>query len=262
MWRRSKKNRKSLSAANYQRATQSPADKVRWVSPFFIIGIVVLAIYFLWSYLSSEDTLAFKHVKLIASAHYVSPQVLQKIVHEDLKGGFFSLDTKALRDDLLALPWVSSVSIRKIWPTSLLIRVKEQVPIAEWNHRAIINEYGALFYPATDSIPKTLPKLVGPNGTEQQVLDMFHVLTTDISVLGLTLNTLVLSDRLSWSLQLSNGIQVELGQDDVPNRFKQFIRLYPQIIGEKSEQTTSVDLRYTDGIAVKIGKNIINHAKE
>ena len=63
-------------------------------------------------------------------------------------------------------------------------------------------------------------------------------------------------------MQLSNGMQVELGQDDIPNRFKQFIQLYPRIIGEKSALVTSIDLRYTDGIAIKLGKNIINHDKK
>ena len=195
LWRL-KKNKKP-SAAKYQGASKSkpPKNRVYSMLLFFLMSAVFLVAYFLWSYLSSSNTLLFKHIKLVASAHYVSPKLLQKIVHDDLKGGFFSMDTKVLRDDMLALPWVSSVAIRKIWPTSLLINVKEQVPIAQWNNRAVINDMGNLFYPARNTIPESLPKLAGPIGTEEQVLDMFRVLNTDVAVIGLKLNQLILSDR-------------------------------------------------------------------
>ena len=224
---------------------------VHWLLPFIMLFLLVAGGYCVWSYLQEPTTFPFKQVKVMALDNYVEPEILQHTVQNNLNGGFFSLDIQTLRATLMVLPWVSSVSIRKIWPARLIITIGEQHPVAKWRGNAIINESGQLFYPPSNTVPVSLPALSGPDDSEQQVMVLYQDLNTDMSIVGLTVKGLSLTQRLSWTVLLSNGIQVKLGRVNMQQRFKQFVQLYPRIIADKGAQVEYVDLRYPDGLAIQ-----------
>lgn len=224
---------------------------MHWVLPFIMLSAFVVGGFFVWNYIQEPTTFPFEHVKVVTSSNYVDATTLQNTVQKNLHGGFFSLDIDTLRTTLMAMPWVSKVSIRKVWPSHLIVNITEQHPIASWQNNAVINLNGQLFYPPSSTIPKSLPALNGPDDTEQQVLGLFQALNTDLSLIGLTVKKLSLTQRLSWSVTLNNNLQVKLGRVNMQQRFKQFVQLYPKIIAQNANQVVYVDLRYPDGIAVK-----------
>jgi cell division protein FtsQ len=226
-----------------------------WLLPFIILCLFVAAGCFVWSYVQAPTTFPFKQVKIISPDSYVDSKVLQRTVNSNVNGGFFSLDIKTLQSSLQALPWVASVSIRKLWPARLLITVVSQQPLARWNHDAVINQAGQLFYPPESTIPAYLPQLSGPDTAEQDVLGLFRTLTTDLAMVNLKVKTLSLTQRLSWTIVLSNGILIKLGRTNMQQRFKQFVQLYPRLIAGHVSAVTYVDLRYPDGLSIKWGDN-------
>ena len=224
---------------------------LHWLLPFMMLCAFVVGGYFVWNYIQEPTTFPFEHVKVVTSDNYVDPKILQNTVKNNLNGGFFSLDIDTLRATLMALPWVSKVSIRKTWPAQLIVTIVEQHPIARWRDNAVMNVSGQLFYPPVNTIPVDLPGLSGPDDTEQQVVLLFQALNTDLSMIGLTVKELSLTQRLSWSVTLNNGVQVKLGRINMQQRFKQFVQLYPKIIAQNANQVAYVDLRYQDGMAVQ-----------
>jgi cell division protein FtsQ len=67
---------------------------------------------------------------------------------------------------------------------------------------------------------------------------------------GLSVVSLRLDDRGAWSFQLSNGIRVRLGSDQVDERLARFFRALDVVVAGVTEEVDYLDLRYTNGFAV------------
>ena len=61
-----------------------------------------------------------------------------------------------------------------------------------------------------------------------------------------------LSPRGNWSLILNDSIQITLGREKIIERLARFAELYQVLELMVSEKLESVDLRYDNGIAVKL----------
>ncbi|MCF6017432.1 cell division protein FtsQ/DivIB, partial [Xanthomonas perforans] len=56
--------------------------------------------------------------------------------------------------------------------------------------------------------------------------------------------------RRSWSLGLSNGVQIVVGRDDARARLQRFARVLPQL-SDPQRPIARADLRYTNGFTVE-----------
>jgi len=219
-------------------------------TPIFLILVLLMAVVWGVATLKSPKTLPFHHVKISASNVHIKIPRLKNVVIANLKGGFFSLKAQELRQALLALPWIAEVSFRRVWPDQLIINVTEQRAIARWGDE-LVNEKGQLFQPELTGIPKNLPFLSGPVDSLKEILKKYHQFSEASSTLGVTITALRLSKRHAWQLLLNGHINVMLGRDNVNQRFKRFINLYPRVVGVREKDVTRVDLRYPNGLAIK-----------
>ncbi len=221
---------------------------VSWGALFLVLGF---GGYVFWLKMHDPNWMPIKHVVIVATGSHIPRETLQKTVDADLKGGFFSLDKYSMRQDLMRLPWVDDVSIRRVWPSELHIRIDEQVPVAQWGDHSLINKRSEIFSPPLDSLPPGLPRLSGPDASEEMIWEQYQSWSLLLKPLDLKIISLNLNSRHSWNLELSNGIRLVLGRVDVDVRFKRFIKLYPTLFSPKASQIRRIDLRYPNGISVQ-----------
>ena len=181
---------------------------------------------------------------------HVSERDVTAILQRYIGAGFFDFDINGASRDLEALPWVASVDVRRVWPDTLSLHLKEEMPIAMWGSEHLLNQYGELFSPGSTDSFAGLPLLFGPEGSQDRVMQQYKELSQVLSPVGLRLNGLALSHRQSWSLSV-NAMQVEVGRHDVLARVQRFARFYAQQDRAETAQFASIDLRYGNGIAVK-----------
>ncbi len=213
--------------------------------------LLLAAIFFAWFKLYQQNAMPFKQVKIITTANYIPRQQLQRIVKDNLQGGFFSIKIDLLKNELSKLAWVDGVAIKREWPNRLQILITEQQPVARWDQTQIFNSLGHLFTPPVSSIPKQLPSLQGPASLSKSIWQQYQAFNVLIASLGLSIDQLQVSQRLSWQLRLSNGLWVVLGREDIDQRLQRFVRLYQRVILQKNKQAVSVDMRYPNGMAVR-----------
>ncbi|MDA8794103.1 cell division protein FtsQ/DivIB [Gammaproteobacteria bacterium] len=180
----------------------------------------------------------------------VSESDVTGILQQYIGAGFFDFDINGASRDLEALPWVASVDLRRLWPDTLSLHLREEVPIAKWGAVELLNQYGELFSPTDTDDFAGLPLLEGPADSQDQVMQQYKQLSQALSPAGLKLDGLKLSHRQSWSLKV-NAMQIEAGRQDVLARTQRFARFYAQQDRAETAQFASVDLRYGNGIAVK-----------
>lgn len=229
-----------------------PISWVQTILPMLMLGLLISFSVWVWLRIHSPTTLPFKTVKIIAPVHHIQPMQLQNQITRHVHGGFFSLDIGTLKRSVHALPWVDSVSVRRVWPSTLVVRITERQPVARWNDDQLITQAGVVFRPDPKTIQASLPQLVGPDSAQKTMLVHYQRFANTLSLRTLSIQKMVLTKRLAWSLTLSNGIRLLLGRNDIENRFNRFVRLYPSVIGKKFSSVKVIDLRYPNGFAVQL----------
>lgn len=219
--------------------------------PMLLAGVLVGSGYWGWRQLMKPDTLAFQHIDIVAKDEGLKSSTLQKIAWKNLQGGFFSLKVNTLKQGLLADPWIADVSLRRHWPDTLTITVTEQKPVARWGDNGVINDQEQVFFPSPETIPRTLPILRGPIAAYKRIVINYRKIREASSLLGIKIQSLDVSSRLSYRAVLSNGLVIIIGRKNIAQRFNRFIQLYPRLIGQKNGQVLRVDLRYPNGLAIK-----------
>lgn len=201
--------------------------------------------------LRNPKTLPFQQIKISENGSYIKITTLKDIITQHLNGGFFSLNISALQSALLSLSWIDNVSLRRVWPNGLEIAIQEQQPIAYWDSNELITAEGKIFSPPPDTMPKNLPHLQGPEGSASIILKRFQHFSQELTPLNVVITTLTLTNRRAWSLTLNAHAKVYLGRENIDQRFEQLVRLYPRVIGSRTNQIDHIDLCYPNGLAIQ-----------
>ncbi|MDO8341020.1 MAG: cell division protein FtsQ/DivIB [Candidatus Woesebacteria bacterium] len=186
-------------------------------------------------------------VELTDAPQRVSSVLLEKVVREQLRGNFFSVDLERTRLAFEKLPWVRKVSVRRKFPWSLQVEVEEQAVLARWNKTALVNTHGEVFVAQANEM---LPDFVGQPNTAMQVATMYGELNAVLQPLQKQIVQISLSPRFAWQVKLDDGMVLELGRDQMPQRLARFVTVYPYSLAENAQTVRHVDLRYRNGFAV------------
>ncbi len=217
-----------------------------------MLALLLIALFITGAvHLSHPDTMPIKQVRIEGDFTRLSPVDLQLLVTDKVRGGFFSLNVDAVRDALLAEPWVSRVTVQRVWPDGLRVIVTEQVPAVRWKDKGLLNIEGMYFEPDSKTIPRGLPLLSGPAGSETMLLQRYNHMQRQVNKVGFSIAELVLDERRAWSFRLASGIQIVLGRRDFEQRFQRFLNLIPTTLSGRVAQAEQIDMRYTNGFSIK-----------
>jgi len=185
----------------------------------------------------------------------VDKQLIERLVSPFLQDGFVALDMVAMRETLVAQPWIFDANIVRQWPSEITIEVVEQTVIARWGDKGYLNYRGELFLPdqtRTDRIDQTaMPLLDGPTGSSELVMSHYQQLNDALAPYGLVLNELNLTNRGGWVGKLTSGVDIQLGSDDVMGKLQRFLSVYRGALEARFADMKSADLRYNNGFAVE-----------
>ena len=190
----------------------------------------------------------------------ISPESFKQKVTAIIDAGYFELDLDMLRTTLLEYPWVDDVSVRRQWPSSIHIKVKEKRAVAYWNKDAMISDRGEVFRPDVINNQLALPKLNGPDGLHNKAWLFLVEMNKSFYSMGFEVVDLNLDERRAWNLhffsrEASEEIEVKLGRYNVENRLARFAKVFSSNKFDL-KNTTVIDLRYPNGFAIKIKNNI------
>jgi cell division protein FtsQ len=191
-----------------------------------------------------------KHLQVSAPFKFVSPKQVRDAVAIHLNKGFFAVDLSAINADLEKLQWVEKAEVRKQWPDTLVVSLKEFSPLATWNETSLVAEQGSIFAKPTGKLP-VLPKFSGQAVQSDDMVVFYHAAQPMFQSVGLSITELAVSERNSWRIVLSDGLVLQVGRNDTGNRLTRFVELLPKIRREQQlKKLKHADLRYTNGFAL------------
>jgi cell division protein FtsQ len=205
--------------------------------------------FFVWYKSNNFD---IEKIRVVTTSEHVKPQVLQNIILAHLKKNFFSVDLANLRQQILSLAWVYSVTIKRRWPNILIVDVEEQKPIAQWKDEALLNSSGNLFTPPKDTFPSDLPLLFGPEEEVNQIVKNYLEVRDVLSSVKFNITQLIVDEKSVWHIILNNRVDLWAKGEDVLDNVRTFVAAYSKIIaGKNIDDLKVIDLRYKSGVAIK-----------
>ncbi len=232
-----------------KKAPKLPTIQFPWQRMAAVVGAVaaVGAVYVATLWVMNRP---IEKVVIRGAFERVSAMELEEALSSHTGVGFLTADLDKLRAEATALPWIARASVQRRWPGTIEVTVTEQKPAASWGDRGLLNMSGELFVETARRIPAELPRLAGPDGTEQQVAEHYFALREELEQRGFSAVGLVLDERGAWQFSLSNGIDVKLGASDIDERLARFYDALDQLITTQPEQVEYVDMRYTNGFVI------------
>ncbi len=242
--------RRRQSASLTHDTPSSVVERSR-VLPSLLVLVVVAMLYGALVWILDPATLPVNTVRIETPLLKVKPPQLREVINNHVTTGFLRVDVERIRTELEAMPWIKRASVRRGWPDRLVVRVEEQLPMARWAAGGLVNAEGEMFRPEQEETWADLPLMRGPLNTEQVMAKALQQMQEMVVPLGLRVSHLTMNERRSWDLRLDNGLRLGLGKSDVNLRLLRFVRVYTETVKPQLHAIDSVDLRYTNGFAVR-----------
>lgn len=231
---------------------QQPSFHISWKNLIHIIfAIAFLAIgIFYTSEFKSAPQFPIKEVKIIGARH-INHEEVQRSLSPLVSKGFFGVEVEAIKDKILEISWVANVSVRRIWPNQVWVTITEKNPVARWNSDSLLSSAGDLFLPNGGVAPTDLPQFSGPEGKQIFMMQYYNRINSLLTPLHFKVTRLELTPTHLWNVTLNNGMKLTVDHKDFLTRFSHFVKVYPRIIGGRASDIDYVDLRYSNGLAIR-----------
>lgn len=214
----------------------------------FIVGIAWLG----WKQLKVQgaNLLPINYVRIEGVYQYITKNEIKRVLLKYVLTGFLNTDMRAICIELLNLPWITQAKARRIWPDIIEVKIYEQYPIVRWGKIGLLNEQGNLFIPDNLTQFNQLPLLTGPKGLEKSLIKAMGRMQIGLAAQAMTIQEFKVNERRAWTLRLSNGLELKLGQKQPFKKFNRFLTTWPLLQKKRGRTIAKVDLRYSNGYAV------------
>jgi len=202
-------------------------------------------------------------VRLAGETRHLDRQLFGQTLAQELRTeSLLQLDVAGLRERIEDEPWVRRAAVQLKWPGRVDVQLQEEVPVARWGNKGLLNQQGDIFWPELKEEYRGLPHLSGPARDTARVMARFHELNQLLRPTGLNIEALHLEARGAWRLKLDNGIRVIVGREAEEQRLSRFLKVYQAQLAERAADIEQVDIRYSNGIAVRWRPAVANDEKQ
>jgi cell division protein FtsQ len=168
-----------------------------------------------------------------------------------------AVDLRAAVDRLAELPWVKTARIERRLPGAIVVTLEERTAYAVWQHQDEHQLIDAGGYPLSGAPERFqhLPLIVGPDAPAQ-ARTLLPLLAAHPVVNEATFAAIRVGSR-RWNLRLSNGIDVQLPEDDPDGTVEQALVELSTLIARDQlldREIVTVDLRQPDAVLVRISQ--------
>jgi cell division protein FtsQ len=224
------------------------AAALRLTANLLFTVAALLLLYTAAHYVVHLPIFPLRDIQVTGEVAHVTHEQVEAVVTREIRGNFFTVDLVQARKAFEKLPWVRTVNVRRQWPDRLEFSVEEHRPLARWGTTALVSAQGEVFEAAINT---TLPILQGPDGTAPEVVSHYQDFERAIEPTGRHIVRIALSARRAWVLILDDGMVLELGRDYLESRLAGFVASYESTVARLPQRPNYVDLRYTNGFAVR-----------
>lgn len=219
------------------------------------VGAIGVANGGYWSMVEETMTstvgFAIENVKLSGNVHTSEIDVLQSL-GLDGTTSLVAIDVDDARRKVAALPWVQQVEVRKVYPRTIEVNIKEREAYGIWQHGtelSLIEKNGSVIAPLRDNKFASLPLFVGRDA-ETAAQDVEKDFAGHADILQRVRAFVRVASR-RWDVHLDNGVLVKLPEENISSALDRLTAMEnEQKLLERD--IVAVDLRLEDRMAVQL----------
>lgn len=189
-----------------------------------------------------------RQVQLQGDLRYLDAESLTRDLSIRFNGNYLETTLGQVISEVESHPWIAAASARRVWPDTLLIEITEQRPVAIYNDTQYLGLSGDLFEPPKP-VNEPLPRLYGALSETMQVYSHYGVFSDRLSDFSKVISVSRGHD-MGWQITLENGINVQLGRDDILGRLSRARDVLDRLDGGKLAKLQEIDARYDNGVAL------------
>ncbi len=223
-----------------------------------LLVFVFITIILLFSYLiltKNSNLFPITEVYIDGDLKYLNQEQLKIDIARYTTAGFFQIKLKKISQLLQNDHWVSEVSVRKIWPSSVLVKIKERNPMAKLNKDRFFDENGNIFAPLF--VPRIdILQIDDLSGDPEKLFFIANQINKKFTENRLLLKGLKKTKLGIIKIELNDSKEVVFGyEDNFQDNLVRFIDSYQSILKPLWFKIAKVDLRYVNGFAVRFEEN-------
>lgn len=225
-----------------------------WMGLLTVGLALVLALPMLGMGAGPGGAFAIDQVRVSRGLRHVEPAAVRDAVAELLTPGFMMVDLAAVRERVLALPHVSEVRVRRVYPGRIAIDIVESEVVARLADGRLLARDGREIEAGSLLVEPDVPVVVADPVDRAEVLAFHDRAQAQLLDLGLEIVRLDVGPGGSLELTLSDQIRVRVGIGGPTvwePRWQRFVLSYEELrLKAGHRPIAQIDLRYTNGMAV------------
>ncbi|HSG87748.1 MAG TPA: cell division protein FtsQ/DivIB [Pseudomonadales bacterium] len=210
------------------------------------LALTVLVLWQAWQGLDAPLTVVRVSGELTAGERDRATELVSSF----LPAGFLAFDAAGLRKRLEAESWVDGASVKRLWPAILEVRVVPEVAVARWRDDALLSGRGRVIEPLELVGVDALPRLRGPDGSAQQVMEVFQMVGELLRPTGLAVIEIEQDAVGNVRIVTRDGPTILLGADEHAGRLLRVAAVLEHGLADRLPDVARLDARYDNGIAV------------
>ena len=197
--------------------------------------LVLLFLAFLIDLLFRPGYFTIERIHVEGHQQRVDPRVIERSAWRHVNGNYFSVDLRAIEDQLKKIPGLYAVTIRRVWPSALHVSVTESAGLAKWKTLALdTSEFATRLVNLPPRRMFTLvPELSGPAEKLDLVLKTYLEADQRLWPLGLDITKVDLTRSEDWKLHIkasqfsaSSTFFLIIGRDNPIEKIDDFVDVF------------------------------------
>ena len=207
---------------------------------------------------------------------------IRRRIGQALQGRLLTMDVAQLRARVMELSWPGEVSVRKVWPDTIVVRVARRTVVARWADAGYLTPAGEIV--STPNGPLDVPAFDCALSSPREAMEVYRYLQGMAADAGLAIERVSENEIGEWkfaftepgtrfagappgnrpgdevtatgaeatgALPGAGGPTVMLGADSLRERMQRFLVAWSRFLGDRAAAVDYVDLRYGSGMAVR-----------
>ena len=252
------------SERDYQALADEFAPLISSLKRVFIVLVVLVVLLIVMSqkvwFLQLIDN-EVTTINVEGDLKHITQMQVERALPNLIGSSFLMADLEGIKTKMERLPWVDSVTVTRVWPSEIVLKVQEQVAVSYWNESELMNENGVVFQPENIDKQLGLPVLIGVKDESPaariEMLGVLKRLQALLSEYKLDIAQLELKPRGVWEILLNNGVAVSLGAQPLEDKVHRLGAVLMQRSGIDLANVKRIDARYPNGVAVEWKEQIM-----
>ena len=190
---------------------------------------------------------------LITGTRNLSNNYIKDIIEIYKDGSIFNIDLSSIYNKIKQNSWVKEVSIERILPNIIKIKILENQPIAIWqnkkNNKLITANGDIIFDGNVNDFKNDFPIIKG-NKSKENISSILEILETNQNFYENIWSLTFINER-RWDLHFNQGLVVRLPSKDIKKAWEKIIKLQKNY-NVLNLRLTEIDLRNPKQILGKI----------